>query len=123
MRTAARSTRGDRARILCGKPPVPLFGAMRALPCDGWNARGDGDGTLPAAGEWCDAGSVRHVFTHFALDLAVRRYCGSQWGKVEAATPDGEWWPVDQLGEAGLPGLFAKAAALVIAHEEDVSDA
>ena len=28
---AARSTRLDRARVLCGKPPVPVMGAMRAL--------------------------------------------------------------------------------------------
>lgn len=28
---AARSTRLDRARVLCGKPPVPLAGAVRAL--------------------------------------------------------------------------------------------
>jgi len=28
---AARSTRADRMRILCGKPPVPLSGALRAL--------------------------------------------------------------------------------------------
>ena len=28
---AARSTRGDMARVLCGKPPVPISGALRAL--------------------------------------------------------------------------------------------
>ncbi|MXO74616.1 lycopene beta-cyclase CrtY [Altererythrobacter aerius] len=28
---AARSTTADRARILCGKPPVPVLGALRAL--------------------------------------------------------------------------------------------
>ncbi|AKH44040.1 lycopene beta-cyclase [Altererythrobacter atlanticus] len=28
---AARSTRADRMRILCGKPPVPIAGALRAL--------------------------------------------------------------------------------------------
>lgn len=32
---AARSTRLDRARILCGKPPVPVMGAMRALASPG----------------------------------------------------------------------------------------
>jgi len=32
---AGRSTRGDRARILCGKPPVPLLGALRALLAPG----------------------------------------------------------------------------------------
>lgn len=32
---AARSTRLDRARVLCGKPPVPVFGAVRALVSSG----------------------------------------------------------------------------------------
>ena len=32
---AARSTRLDRARVLCGKPPVPVMGAVRALASDG----------------------------------------------------------------------------------------
>jgi len=32
---AGRSTRSDRARILCGRPPVPLLGAMRALLAPG----------------------------------------------------------------------------------------
>ena len=32
---AARSTRLDRARVLCGKPPVPVMGAVRALTSPG----------------------------------------------------------------------------------------
>jgi lycopene beta-cyclase len=32
---AARSTRLDRARVLCGKPPVPVMGAVRALASTG----------------------------------------------------------------------------------------
>ena len=32
---AARSTRADRARILCGRPPVPVLGAVRALTTAG----------------------------------------------------------------------------------------
>lgn len=32
---AGRSTAADRARILCGRPPVPLFGAIRALATPG----------------------------------------------------------------------------------------
>jgi len=32
---AARSTRADATRILCGKPPVPLSGALRALLAPG----------------------------------------------------------------------------------------
>jgi lycopene beta-cyclase len=32
---AGRSTRADRARVLCGKPPVPVPGALRALASHG----------------------------------------------------------------------------------------
>ncbi|MGN6498705.1 MAG: lycopene beta-cyclase CrtY [Tsuneonella sp.] len=32
---AARSTRADRARVLCGRPPVPVFAAARALAGQG----------------------------------------------------------------------------------------
>jgi lycopene beta-cyclase len=32
---AARLTRMDQARMLCGKPPVPVLGAIRALGTHG----------------------------------------------------------------------------------------
>ena len=47
---------------------------------------------LPAEWRWCD-GMVRHVFTHFALDLkvAVTMVKGRPLKDVE-------WVPVDRLG-------------------------
>ena len=87
-----------------------MLGGMRALPDDGWSARADGSGEPPLAGEWEPAGAVRHVFTHATLDLAVLRYAGP--GNPAGA---GEWWPLDRLEEAGLPTLFAKAPARVLA--------
>ncbi|KWV95289.1 A/G-specific adenine glycosylase [Erythrobacter sp. AP23] len=87
-----------------------MLGGMRALPDDGWSARGDGTGEAPLAGEWEAGGVVRHTFTHFALELSVHM-------QRDAAQPAGagEWWPLDTLDEAGLPTLFAKAARLVMA--------
>ena len=87
-----------------------MLGGMRSLPDDGWSARGDGSGEPPLPGPWEDAGSVSHVFTHVALELAVMRYSGAE-------TPQGEgrWWPLDSLDEAGLPTLFAKAARRAMA--------
>ncbi len=92
---------------LVKRPAKGVFAAMRALPCDGWSAREDGDGSAPLAGTWQDAGTVRHGFTHFHLELTVRRYSGD-------ADPEGEgeWWPIDRLEEAGLPTLFSNAASL-----------
>ena len=87
-----------------------LLGGMRSLPDDGWSARANGSGELPIDGEWQGVGHVRHTFTHFALELSVKRLCGSPPSEGE-----GEWWPLEKLEEAGLPTLFAKAARLAMA--------
>ena len=87
-----------------------MLGGMRALPDDGWSARADGSREAPLSGVWESAGLVRHTFTHFALELSVLR-------QNAAAGPQGagEWWPIAEIENAGLPTLFAKAARLVIA--------
>ena len=82
----------------------------RALPDDGWSARGDGSGEPPLQGVWESAGLVRHTFTHFALELSVQIQ-----RDAPAVGGSGEWWPLDRLDEAGLPTLFAKAARLALA--------
>jgi len=94
---------------LARRPKGGMLGGMMAFPDDGWRARTDGDGTLPA-GCLAEAplGTVDHVFTHFALRLTLRRAVLSG----NDPPPDGRWWPIDRLDEAGLPTLFAKAAAL-----------
>ncbi len=55
-------------------------------------------------------GRVRHVFTHFSLELSI----------VPRTTPEGEgWWqPLDQLDTAGLPTLYVKAAQLALARRD-----
>ncbi len=87
-----------------------MLGGMRALPDDGWSARGDGTGEAPLDGAWERAGLVRHTFTHFTLELSVLS------ASLERQ-PDGEgeWWPIERIDEAGLPTLFAKAARLALA--------
>ncbi len=90
-----------------------MLGGMRALPDDGWSARGDGEVAPPLAGPWAAGGVVQHVFTHFALEMNLALYSGSDWASL--ADSEGEWWPLDRLDDAGLPTLFAKAARLAIA--------
>jgi A/G-specific adenine glycosylase len=55
-------------------------------------------------------GTVRHVFTHFSVDLHV----------VPRAEPEGEgWWqPFDRLSEAGLPTLYRKAVEVTLANND-----
>ena len=100
----------DGAVWLIRRAGTGMLGGMRALPDDGWSARGDGSGAPPMAGQWESAGAVRHVFTHAVLELAVMRYTGA-----ETPPGEGEWWPLDRLAEAGLPTLYAKAAQRAIA--------
>jgi A/G-specific adenine glycosylase len=92
-----------------------MLGGMRALPDDGWSARGDGSGKPPLGGPWAPLGVVQHGFTHFSLTLHLALYSGSDWASLPLA--DGEWWPLDRLEEAGLPTLFAKAARLALVAE------
>jgi A/G-specific adenine glycosylase len=98
--------------LLHRRPPKALLGGMRALPSGDWGMADPGLGSAPAQTDWKPLGGGRHVFTHFALDYAV----------VAAKAPDrsaeGEWWPIDRLDEAGLPTLFARAAALGRAQME-----
>ncbi|MEO0063076.1 MAG: hypothetical protein RLZZ08_1636, partial [Pseudomonadota bacterium] len=95
--------------LLVTRPPKGMLGGMRALPDDGWNARGDGAGQAALPGEAQMLGTVSHVFTHFALELDVVAWTG-------ANLPPGEWHPVTEIENAGLPTLFAKAARLARAH-------
>jgi A/G-specific adenine glycosylase len=94
---------------LVRRPGKGMLGGMRALPDDGWSARGDGSGDAPLPGAWRAGGVVRHGFTHFELELGLAIYAGDRWGEMEG---EGEWWPVVAVEEAGLPTVFAKAARL-----------
>jgi len=84
------------------RPAKGMLGGMAALPGSEWT-----DAKLPRI---ISLGSVRHVFSHFALDLHL----------VPRAEPEGEgWWqPLDRLDEAGLPTLYKKAASLMTAGRD-----
>jgi A/G-specific adenine glycosylase len=81
--------------LLVRRPDKGLLGGMNALPSD----------DAPAAAAWTEAGSVDHVFTHFALTM--RLLCA----EMPERTVAGTWWPVERIGDAGLPTLYAKLAA------------
>ena len=78
---------------LVRRPSTGLLGGMAALPGGEW-------GEAPPARD--PVVSVRHVFTHFSLDLAIEL----------RSEPVGEgWWHrIDSLPDAGLPTLYLKAA-------------
>jgi A/G-specific adenine glycosylase len=91
--------------LLVRRPERGLLGGMLALPTGQWSAGSEPATTAPAAAQWEEAGAIEHVFTHFALDLQV--HCA-----VAETRDEGEiWWPIGELDRAGLPTVFAKAAA------------
>jgi A/G-specific adenine glycosylase len=91
---------------LVRRPAKGMLGDMRALPSDDWDRKGRAPPVKVEGGT-----SIRHVFTHFALTLKIHRLPPETGCEI---APDGEWWPIDQLAEAGLPSLFAKAATCVL---------
>ena len=91
--------------LLVRRPPRGLLGGMLALPEE-----------APAEAAWQEAGAVDHVFTHFALTMTLM--CAKAGTAAE-----GTWWPIDRIGEAGLPTLFAKLAMRGLAwRAKDRSD-
>ena len=100
---------GAAAVWLVRRPDRGLLGGMRALPGADWSTD-----PQPATNRVRTIGSVRHVFTHFTLTLAVDR------SDDDAQTVgEGEWWPLSRLDEAGLPTLYRRAAALAMETDDD----
>ena len=87
---------------LVRRPPNGMLGGMAALPGTDWHEQI----IMPPN----PIGTLRHVFTHFALDLSI----------VECPEPSGDgWWqPIEQLGNAGLPTLYRRAVELAVAARE-----
>ena len=85
---------------LVRRPNCGMLGGMAALPGPDWS-----DDPLPLDG--APLASLRHVFTHFALDLTL----------IGGNKPLGEgWWqPLDRIAEAGLPTLYRRAAEIILA--------
>ena len=97
----------DQGVLLRRRPEKGLLAAMLEPPGTDWREHPFGaDEALAqapvAAGVWERAGVVRHVFTHFALELTVYRASGAAQGMTPHAA----------LPQAALPTLFRKALAL-----------
>lgn len=89
-----------------------LLGGMSEVPTTAWTAAGDGATGIAAApfpADWKRSGSVRHVFTHFALELEI-------WhGNVRRRGIEGGWWsPPGELSGEALPSVMKKAVEAAI---------
>jgi A/G-specific adenine glycosylase len=109
----AFDTRG--AVYLVRRPEKGLLGGMLEPPLGKWSEtfakRAAAIEEAPFVGHWVEkSGFVRHVFTHFVLELQV-------WAARFTSRPngEGEWLLPQELNGAALPTVMRK----VIAHALD----
>lgn len=97
--------RADGAVWLRQRPEKGLLAKMTEMPGSDWAEQAPLC-AFPQQGEWLEVGVVRHVFTHFALDLTV-------WMAMNMEEPSGGgWWVMpDDLDNQALPSLFKKVLA------------
>lgn len=118
-RKAAKAARPERRGVafrleragslwLVRRPDQGLLGGMAALPSTLWREEPWTEAEMrahaPVEGAWRPIGSVRHVFTHFALTLDV-------WAATADEASGAGWW-ADAAQLRALPTVFRKAAAL-----------
>jgi A/G-specific adenine glycosylase len=110
--------RADDFVLIRTRPSRGLLGGMAEVPTTPWSADFDESKALEAAPRFASArrpivwrkigGIVRHVFTHFPLELAVYR---AEVPRT-AAVPDGmRWIAISELGDEALPSLMRKVVA------------
>jgi A/G-specific adenine glycosylase len=80
------------------RPDKGLLGGMLGLPTSDWVEGTRGEASFPLDADWKQVGEVRHVFTHFALELVVWR----------ADVDEARGWMVRDEVVDSLPSVFAK---------------
>jgi A/G-specific adenine glycosylase len=98
--------RADGAILLRRRPPQGLLGGMSEVPGTEWHEMRPGRAKRPFAADWVRvAAPVEHVFTHFALKLAVERAAMA----ADAPAPPGHWWAAaGSLADEALPSVMKK---------------
>jgi A/G-specific adenine glycosylase len=104
----------NEGRVLITKrPDKGMLAGMRALPDDGWAARSSGNDSPPFKADWRILDKViLHHFTHFSIEMRIAVTQGRPRSNI------GEYWPINSLDNAGLPTLFSKVAAAVVAEKQ-----
>ena len=102
-------TDADSQVLLRRRPPRGLLGGMAELPGTDWRPT---PWTLeealpfaPVTAAWRPAGLIRHVFTHFELELMT---VTAQVARIQA---DGFLHPIATLEDAALPSVMRKCVA------------
>lgn len=104
--------RKDGAILLRKRAPRGLLGGMMEVPSSEWReGRLDRAAALkqaPIVTRWRELpGLVRHVFTHFELELQLVA-ARLPTDRAAAAIEGAQWCEIDRLGEMALPTLMKK---------------
>ncbi len=100
--------------LLRRRPQTGLLGGMMEVPSTQWGDAAPDAQTIrreaPEALSWRPLpGVVKHVFTHFSLELSVLTASTSRVVK-------GQWVPFGEIGDAGLPSVMMKIAKHALKH-------
>jgi len=107
--------RGD--ILLRKRPPHGLLGGMMEVPSSPWKegvklALAEALKYAPASEKWkCCAGVVRHVFTHFTLEVVVLT-------AITAKKIRGHWADAQKLDNEALPSIMKKIVRHVVKAQE-----
>lgn len=108
--------REDGAVLLRTRPPKGLLGGMAEVPTSDWGARYEMDGAVqdaPVAARWRRLPApVRHVFTHFPLELTV---FVAQAATTTPAPAGMRFTPLLRLREEPLSSLMLKVVEMGLA--------
>ena len=118
--------RSDGYVLLRTRPPKGLLGGMTEVPTTAWSKDFEDSEALAAAPRFGSArqkirwrripGVVRHVFTHFPLELSV--YVAEIPARTRA--PSGvRWVAMSELAEEALPSLMRKVVAHALDEKRD----
>ncbi|MCQ8278334.1 A/G-specific adenine glycosylase [Acetobacteraceae bacterium KSS8] len=104
---------GQGRLLLQTRPPRGLLGGMSELPGTPWRtepwSEADALPHAPISADWRATGSVRHIFTHFGLTLAV---WSARRDRIPAEALENRFLRApDALGKEPLPTLMRKAIA------------
>lgn len=98
-----------------------LLAGMSGIPTSDWDARRDGVTEISAApfnANWEACGSIRHVFTHFELELFVFKThisTSATYVQNDAEPMPGHWWsPPEKIASEALPTVMKKVVAAAV---------
>ncbi len=98
----------DRGEVaLRRRPEKGLLGGMWEVPSSEWIVDGGFDAAPPVTARWHRGGQIFHVFTHFRLEMEVRR------ARLPAKAlshfgADAKWVSRESLAAHGLPTVMKK---------------